>query len=447
MIGTGKLFTKNQEKVYEDLTLLCDLFFDRQYDGIIKPRLDPLIAGPTGAGKSHLIRELSGYADAHYYPTTYGNWMPLGTRSDTGGPTMFNLLDAIFSNHRVLLHLDELDKFREDYSQTWSRSIANDVWNVLDRNFPVNDWITSRNKTELDPERMKSIIQERLWIVGSGTWQIIFEKQTRGQLGFGSTDSWDAPLSLSETRDTIRKAQLIPPELLSRFNVDIHLLNYPSSDEKQKLLEDTGILFLGRSLGKTITPDMLDFQKGGMREIESLMTHLLLERKRQERHAIEQEMHNPQAPNIRRDFEKSNILQPVQEEIESNSNGQSNKFAPGENEMDAVSDELVDEVLGTATEFSAGMKTHKEETRNDQQKNGIRVCETKAENGESGPQNGGHPERDITHPNKRQKHSNGFRADPELTAMFTEEQLEAFYKEMHAYITETLKSSEGEEHS
>jgi len=275
------ILTQNQSTVLEQLKLMWDIFFWKDFSTFpVKPRLDPLIAGPTGAGKSHLIRSLAGWAKAKYFPVTFGSWMPQGTKSDTGGPTVFSILDTVETHSRVILHIDELDKFREDFSQTWSRSVLNDLWNTLDRNFPIEDWIKARSRPLLTLNDMRERVRRNLWIVGTGTWQELFENRKRGTVGFSSTNA----VVENEISDSIRESKIIPPELLSRFNVDILLLEYPTTrEEKQNLIDSTGITELARQAGVTVTPDMLNFEKGGMREIESIMTRLLLQIERQER--------------------------------------------------------------------------------------------------------------------------------------------------------------------
>ncbi len=91
-----------------------------------------------------------------------------------------------------------------------------------------------------------------LWIVGSGTWQHLFEKHGDGRrIGFNTDRNQvlcaaDADAAIV---DRIRGAGHIPRELLARFSTELLVLTYPTPAELTVLLESLGINALAPGRG------------------------------------------------------------------------------------------------------------------------------------------------------------------------------------------------------
>ncbi|HVU33696.1 MAG TPA: AAA family ATPase [Opitutaceae bacterium] len=274
------LDTQSHATAYQKLLSIGELFF-RSPPRLpnVKLRLSPLLVGPTGAGKSYLVERTGRTLDAAYFKITRGDWLVTGGR---GRSTTFQILDFLLAHPRVLLHLDELDKFQIDFRHEWGAAMAADLWNILDGKFQLDAYIRETDfgdAAKPKPAEIVPLVQKRLWIVGSGTWQDLFvQRRERKSLGFGSPVESD-----TVNLEAVAKAGVISPELLHRFAGDLIFVEYPTPEETEELLESSGIGELARSLQMKITAADLDWSHGGIRVLETLATRLVLERHMRER--------------------------------------------------------------------------------------------------------------------------------------------------------------------
>lgn len=279
------MLTVSQSTVLEQIVLMGEIFLLQDFADLkIRPRLFPLVVGPTGSGKTFVIGRAAQQLGATHFRITWSDWMPRGVREGCGPQTTFAILEELEKSDAVLLHLDELDKCREDFHGAWSRAVANDVWNVLDGILPVTDYLKAKGSpiTLEATSALNAKIQSALFLVGSGTWQNVFNESARSSVGF-VVQNPAQPDNVTLTA-RIRAAKFIADELLARFASDLLFLRYPNSaDEKRDLLNSSGIAALALRLGHTVDVGTLDLQGVGMRKIESLATQLLLTLRRQHR--------------------------------------------------------------------------------------------------------------------------------------------------------------------
>lgn len=270
--------TKNHVAACERVVEMGELFFDAPTGGTrLSLRLYPLVVGPTGAGKSMLVKTAAGRLGADYYRVTRGDWMPRGSK--IGRPTVFLILDRLLASRRLVLAVDEADKMDLDFSKEFSAAVGTDLWNTLDGYFPVVDYL-AETKFGNDPvptvDEIERKVRTALFIVGSGTWQHVFARGAKSAgLGFNA-----GAVTGQVTMEAIEKHGSISPELLLRFNSDLVFLNYPDAAETGDILRETGITALADELGIRVTPDDVVWTKGGMRVLETLATRLTLEKHR-----------------------------------------------------------------------------------------------------------------------------------------------------------------------
>lgn len=277
------ILTENHRVALEQLAMMGELFYGPRASALpLTLRLFPLLVGPTGAGKTFLVKRTAAQLKATYFKVTRGDWIPRGARS--GRPTAFQILDRLLASERLCLHLDECDKWDLDFSREWSAGLGSDLWNTLDGDFQVRDYLGETKFGDQPPPTVPEVehkIRTGLWIVGSGTWQRVFAQGNR-TISFGVNPGADAaPISAG----AIAKSGMISPELLLRFNSDLVFLNYPAKSETLGLLRSTGISALADELGSTVAASDVDWGQGGMRALETLATRLTLEKYRRTKSA------------------------------------------------------------------------------------------------------------------------------------------------------------------
>jgi hypothetical protein len=267
------LFTESQQAARNILLLMGRTFFSGvQIIPDLKLRLYPLLIGPTGVGKSQIVKTAANRLGAYYLRICRGDWNVVGSRA--GRPTTYQVLDYVATYPRVLLHIDELDKFTDLQSGDWSAAISGNLWSMLDGVHPVAEYlrdVTFTDKPAPTGEELEARIKN-LWIVGSGTWQSVYKNSRAGSsIGFGRNSN-DEKVGM----EAIIASNLISSELLNRFNNDVVFLEYPSLAETRRLLDGSGITKLAKQLGARVEPESIDWTRGGMRSLETVATRLAL---------------------------------------------------------------------------------------------------------------------------------------------------------------------------
>jgi hypothetical protein len=189
---------------------------------------------------------------------------------------MFSVLAAIEKHERVCIFLDELDKaFGPGEAGCWERSVMNEVYALLDKQLPLEDFARFQDKTTKTSKTGSSGIDpNRLWIIGCGTWQSLFNpRATIKTIGFQGGSQGP---SNADILDQVRTSNSIPAELLARFHATPMLLTYPAPDEVPELLKAYGIDRLATEAGVDLSTVKIDFSLGGMRVFEALAADLLL---------------------------------------------------------------------------------------------------------------------------------------------------------------------------
>lgn len=271
---TSHLWSDGQKKAYNSLLEIAHLFFFTDLvDLAIKPRLTPLVIGPSGIGKSTVIREgVAKELGIPYLRLTASNWIVSGVGRDQV-PTLLRIHQFISENDQGILHFDELDKFRAG-SSDWSHYVLGEVFDLLDRapSQPVK-------KTAWTPNILRKLERD-FWMVGSGTWQQAWQDTSKSKVGFGN--SADANSIVADVRRIVETTDVIPQELLRRFGL-LTVLPPATATDFRNAAATFGLEKLATELKMSLDFNAAAKSGLGARWLEQTMAELLLQARREDR--------------------------------------------------------------------------------------------------------------------------------------------------------------------
>jgi hypothetical protein len=280
VVHTVTVHTASQSKALTRLEDLARAYFsDVGRDLPLKPRYNALLVAATGSGKTKIATDLADRIGAKLHTISLGEWNVLGAQ---GGPaSVTTLLRVLEKSERVVLLLDELDKFTSTTDSSWTRYAAAEIWALLDRRLPIEQHcLKTSSDADVRAERIELLrhrVQKGLFIVGAGTFQAVWQQQTeRRSCGFNGASSGGTATD-AQIIGAVRSGDAVSPELLSRFSPTPILLRYPTREETATLLETLGINRLASEVGATIDPN-IDYTGVGMRALEQICAELLIEK-------------------------------------------------------------------------------------------------------------------------------------------------------------------------
>ncbi len=272
--------TSSQKKALVELELRAHLLFNPTSACSlgIPLQLNSLMMGPTGCGKTIVVESLAHRLMATFVTCSFSSWIPEGAQE--GNPTVRQLVRSACSSPRVVLFVDELDKFFtvRDH-QNWSASVLNDLWLVLDRSLSWQGLIDKADFKAALPAGFRSArdireaFRSRVFIVAAGTWQTAQGPSKAVGFSRGPESNPASP------PDRILSRGELPYEVLRRFNNDVLTLTYPDETELSNLLErDQWLCTYARETGTPIDVSSLrkEMNTVGMTALTSLKTRLTL---------------------------------------------------------------------------------------------------------------------------------------------------------------------------
>ncbi len=227
------VLTPSQEKALELLTAMAEAFFEDALDPRHSPvqlRLNPLLIGPSGVGKTHLVRLLARRLGGLPVLTfTVGNWIVAGAKSENTHQVIARTLDE---HERAIVFLDELDalaggggKEKIDQNSDWSGSRLAGIMALLDRTLGHGGIRGEWN------EHHSRRLREGVFVIAAGTWQPLWRQLEVRQVGFaGGGDS-----SRANITELIKRAHLLPEELLNRLASPWLVLEPMNEDDHRRV--------------------------------------------------------------------------------------------------------------------------------------------------------------------------------------------------------------------
>jgi len=282
------MWSESQHQAFIQLCEMGEVFFGVDWlESAIKPRLDPLIVGPTGVGKSHLVRSVAEMLKVPLLRLSYGEWMVTGSRSTQ--TTIARIYEFVVSNPKGIIHIDEVDKARVAFTTEWSIYAYAEMFFLLDRN--INQ--PARNES-WTPE-LNAKLRYNFWIIGSGTWQVLWDAIGKPSIGFGETPGEDTKVS-DVIKELIRKKEIIPKELLKRFCNELILIPPATQTDYELAADIFGIEKLAKELGVSLDYQDAVQSQGGARWLEETYASLLMQAYRMSRADLLQLRKDPEVP-------------------------------------------------------------------------------------------------------------------------------------------------------
>jgi SpoVK/Ycf46/Vps4 family AAA+-type ATPase len=124
-------FTRSQLQALQRMSSVSSYYFSKEWRrSAITPRTALLLAGPTGIGKSHLVRNFARSEGMGFLRLSFGDWLPVGSRGDCH---TVDIVEEFISHHeRCLIFFDEY-KLDREYRNDWTAVVLNELYALLDR--------------------------------------------------------------------------------------------------------------------------------------------------------------------------------------------------------------------------------------------------------------------------------------------------------------------------
>jgi|GEM_PF-5765108 len=237
--------------------------FQSQGDGSarIAGRFQPLLIGPSGSGKSHVIRQTAKSLRVPFFHVNLSDWIVRGAYSK---PYTLDVIAGFVRDHESgIILLDEVDKLRADFvsTQGWWQSIATETFALL-------DGTTVLNSLGWDEQTIDGL--KKHLIVGAGAWQEVLSENVRS-VGFGEQNQ-------PSLKERIEKSRQIPFEILARFSPNPIEITTPTRDDFicgfAAIFEDAGRSFPYQKLEELA--DRAVTQGRGARSLEHFATQMAI---------------------------------------------------------------------------------------------------------------------------------------------------------------------------
>lgn len=170
----------------------------------IKPRTSTLLIGPTGTGKTHIVRAAITGSNWGFYHINCSAWMVNGSRGDNH--TLQDLVSWVAKEPKdrpLAVFMDEIDKVGQTTTD-WYRNVVSEMLSLLDHHIQPGSYDLDGVPGEEVEARFK-----RLFFVGSGAFQSLEDGPQQG-MGFNPEDK--------TARGLDKLSDLLPRELTNRFS-------------------------------------------------------------------------------------------------------------------------------------------------------------------------------------------------------------------------------------
>jgi SpoVK/Ycf46/Vps4 family AAA+-type ATPase len=259
-----KLWSCGQQEAFSVLLEMAEAFFETAWpESGLRPRLDPMMAGPSGVGKSHVVRAVAQRLKLPILRLTYNEWLVIGAREHPY--TLARVHTYVENNNRGLIHVDELDKFKSTHRTDWSTSVNGELLLLLDRSLQQ-----PTRGTTWTPF-MQAKLRKSFLIIGSGTWQLTWSENAKPRMGFQNSIAAASGM----VQKQIEKSEIIPVELFRRFNSELIILPPATEADYRRGAEIYDLERMARELGVELDYANAVERSLGARWLEEALARLL----------------------------------------------------------------------------------------------------------------------------------------------------------------------------
>lgn len=270
----SRLWSRGQRSAFDKLYTTARTFFEVSWQkNVLRPRFDRLVVGPSGVGKSHLVRELGAVLDVPILRLGLAEWIVVAARQPI--TTMGRVQELLTSHDRAIIHIDEVDKVRADLKSDWSAYQQGELFQLLDRNPAAPTHRGSWSSLQLKRLRDSTLI------IASGTWQSLWDTPDRASIGFQAGTPGDSRLT-----ERIRRTPVIPEELRRRFAGDLIIIPRPLEQDFREAALDFGLEHLATALGERLDYGEAETSQYGARWLEETYARLLARALEGDRHDL-----------------------------------------------------------------------------------------------------------------------------------------------------------------
>lgn len=165
--------------------------------------------------------------------------MPLGAHNRGTRETICVIADAVATNAKTFLVLDEADKIMNPTSNAWYGYILSEVYDLCDNRWPTGIRIGDDDDEQIDANALANLtekLRKSVFILAIGTFQTWFDgAKNRRTIGFGDPAAGDDAIE-EITSEII--AERLPRELGNRFNSDLVRLPDLKPDDYRRIAVD-----------------------------------------------------------------------------------------------------------------------------------------------------------------------------------------------------------------
>lgn len=223
-MNTDLTLTESQNRAEQKL----EFFIELQAKGIrevngISSRPFPLLISPSGTGKTYLVNRLARRHKLPLFSINVPNWIPRGARAESQ-ITVDQIRTFVETNSSGIILLDEVNKLTvgHTHDNAWSSDIFGECLAVLDQD------------ARLEAMGMAGLLEKfrrHFLIVGAAAFQDEWLRSGSIDKSIGFGEKVQEMRREVTFERLVRTQQLVPEELLFRFNDRLIVIAPPTASE------------------------------------------------------------------------------------------------------------------------------------------------------------------------------------------------------------------------